>query len=361
MPESSKDSSQEDGPQSGGRRSLLTRVLIGAVVAPILTFVVLVVFFEHEAADDETPASVPGFRVSDGRILAPDGARFVVKGVTIPYGTFAGGDAKGLGTLNFLTVRSDLRRLRGLGVNTIKILVTPKPGDRDQMSRLRTVVRHARGQGFVVEIGAAFTGFESARDLMRELASTYRRDPYVWLQPMNEPNCPIGRPVPSCFDWLLWQRQQRALIKTIRAQGMTSPVVINTPGYSAALSRIDTYPLGDDGVVWGVHRYANVKVTFDDLDRVDERRAWADRSIDRAVIVDTVGSRAAKEFEPLSPWVAGFLDFVSDWVREEEGSGAIGFVWRWYDDNTMTRPSGALTPWGRLYVNGYLAQVPGRH
>ena len=251
MPESSKDSSQEDGPQSGGRRSLLTRVLIGAVVAPILTFVVLVVFFEHEAADDETPASVPGFRVSDGRILAPDGARFVVKGVTIPYGTFAGGDAKGLGTLNFLTVRSDLRRLRGLGVNTIKILVTPKPGDRDQLSRLRTVVRHARGQGFVVEIGAAFTGFESARDLMRELASTYRRDPYVWLQPMNEPNCPIGRPVPSCFDWLLWQRQQRALIKTIRAQGMTSPVVINTPGYSAALSRIDTYPLGDDGVVLG--------------------------------------------------------------------------------------------------------------
>jgi hypothetical protein len=160
---------------------------------------------------------------------------------------------------------------------------------------------------------------------------------------------------------VLWQRQQRALIKTIRDQGMTSPIVVNTPGYSASLSRIDTYPLGDENVIWGVHRYANVKVTFGDTDRVDERRAWADRSLDRAVIVDTVGSRAAQEFEPLSPWVAGFLDFVSQWVRDEEGSGAIGFVWHWYDDNSMTRRSGRLTHWGQLYMSRYIRQVPGRH
>jgi hypothetical protein len=137
--------------------------------------------------------------------------------------------------------------------------------------------------------------------------------------------------------------------------------VVNTPGYSAALSRIDTYPLGDEDIVWGVHRYANVKVDFGSADRVDERRAWADRSLDQAVIVDTVGSRAAEEFDPLSPWLTGFLDFVSEWVRDEDGSGAIGFVWRWYDDNTMTVRTGRLTSWGRLYFERYIRQVPGRH
>ena len=73
------------------------------------------------------------------------------------------------------------------------------------------------------------------------------------------------------------------------------------------------------------------------------------------------GSRAAEEFDPLSPWVTGFLDFVADWVRDEDGSGAIGFVWRWYDDNTMTRRTGRLTSWGRLYFDRYIRQVPGRH
>ena len=78
------------------------------------------------------------------------------------------------------------------------------------------------------------------------------------------------------------------------------------------------------------------------------------------MIVDMVGSRSSPEFRPLSPWLTGFLTFVRDWVRDDEGSGAIGFVWRWYGANTMTSSSGRLTPWGRLFRRQYLQQVPGR-
>ena len=216
-------SSDAAGQQGGGRGRLLTHVLVGAVVAPILTFAVLVAFFGDEASEDQDDTVRPGFTVRNGQIMAPDDRRFVVKGVVIPYGTFAGGDANGLGTRNFLNAPGDFKRLRGLGVNTIKVLVTPKPEDRSQLSRLRTVVSQAREQGLVVEIGAAFTGSTRARNLMRGLAAEYADDPYVWLQPMNEPNCAVSDPAPECFDWVLWQRQQRALIRTIRGQGMSRP------------------------------------------------------------------------------------------------------------------------------------------
>jgi Cellulase (glycosyl hydrolase family 5) len=344
----------------GGFRPFLLRVLAGAVAAPVLVLIVLAVASIDLTDEAPKPAKPPPFRVEGNRIVGPGGHRFVVKGVTMPYGTFAGGDANGLGTENFGHVKRDLLAVRRLGVNTIKVLVTPRPADRAQMPRLRTVITEARRRGLVVIIGAAFTNFRAARDLARDLAHEYRGDPYVWLQPLNEPNCPIGRPEPRCFDWVLWQRQQTTIIRTIRKQGMTAPIVVNTPAYSSDLSRIDTYPLGDDALVWGVHRFANVKVKFAATDRVDERRSWADRTLTRAVIVDQVGSRAASEFAPLTPWVAGFLDFTTDWVRNSEGSGAIGFVWRWYDDNTMTNRAGKLTTWGRVFVEHYLRQVPGR-
>ena len=359
-PKERTDPEAGNGGAGGSRRDLLVRVLIGAVLAPLLTFLVLVLFGEGDLEDPGKPERATPFHVAGNRIVAPDGTRFIVKGVTIPYGTFAGGDAKGLGALNFATVDHDLRRLKGLGVNTVKILVTPRPGDRDQAQKLRTVVGYARRQGFVVEISPAFTTFRRAAALTRQLAREYRDDSYVWLQPMNEPNCPSGSPVPDCFDWVLWQQQQRSLIRAIRAEGMESPVVVNTPNYSADLSKIDSYPLGDDSIIWGVHRFANFKLDFTERERVDERRSWAGRTLERPVIVDMVGSRSSPEFRPLSPWLTGFLTFVRDWVRDDEGSGAIGFVWRWYGANTMTSTSGRLTPWGQLFRQRYLQQVPGR-
>ena len=121
---------------------------------------------------------------------------------------------------------------------------------------------------------------------------------------------------------------------------MSSPVVVNTPDYSADLTRVDSYPLGDDASS-GASTATRTSSPLRPISTAWTSAAlWADRSLERPVIVDVVGSRAAPAFRPLSPWVAGFLDFVRDWVRDENGSGAIGFVWRWYGANTMTESSG---------------------
>jgi hypothetical protein len=135
--------------------------------------------------------------------------------------------------------------------------------------------------------------------------------------------------------------------------------VVNTPDYSRDLSHVDSFPLGDDNIILGVHRYSTTDRPFEDTDRQQERSAWADRSLEHAVIVDEVGG-AGPGLGPFSPWLAGFLDFVADWTRTRNGSGAIAFVWHWSDSNSMTASDGGLTPWGEVFVRRYLNSDPSR-
>ena len=352
---------------SGSRHPLLRRILLLGALA-------IVVAYGASWAISGNPETAPRqilgqsdddgdgtFHVEDGRIVDPDGRRFVVKGVVAVHGAFAGGDEAGFGATNYATAVADLARIKGLGVNLLRLLITPRPGDTAQLDRLYGVVRAARQEGLVVEIGAAFTTFDISNELMGRLARRYRDDHYIWLQPMNEPNCPIEAPGPECGDWELWQDQHREAIRVIRSRGMESPIVINTPGYSASLARIDSHPLGDDNIVWGVHQYANARLSFGGPERTEERNDWADRTLhDRAIIVDEVGGQAYPEHPPYSPWLPGFIDFVVEWIKHRNGSGAVGFVWHWSDSNTMTDAAGALTPWGRLYLDQYLRRVPAR-
>ena len=82
------------------------------------------------------------FRVDGNRILDPDGSRFVIKGVVTPYGTFAGGNPKGLADRNEERAPQDYARMRELGVNTVKVYVTPyRMLDEASQKRLDRVER----------------------------------------------------------------------------------------------------------------------------------------------------------------------------------------------------------------------------
>jgi hypothetical protein len=51
------------------------------------------------------------------------------------------------------------------------------------------------------------------------------------------------------------------------------------------------------------------------------------------------------------------IRFTRRWVERRDGSGLVGFAWRWSDGNSMTRRGGGLTPWGRAFVKGYLGRI----
>lgn len=302
--------------------------------------------------------SQSGFAVRANAIVAPNGQRFIVKGVVFPYGTLAGGQATGAGAANLRQAPATFRRLAGLGFNLVRVLTEPQPPSSPGREVLGRIVREARDAGLVVEISTAFADPAASVPWVRYLARTYRSEPYVWLQPANEPGCTGMPPPASCSDWSAWQRQQSELVKAIRGEEMRSPIVLNTPNYSSDLSKVDQYPLGDPDVVYGAHAYANNHLGVGAPERALYEGLWAGLARRHAVIVDEVGNFNGPNLPNSAQWASEFMTFTRDWVRQGGGSGAIGFTWHWVDPNTMTGDDGALTPWGRTFVDTFVRQLP---
>jgi Cellulase (glycosyl hydrolase family 5) len=347
--------------RSPKRISVLVTLTGGLVAGTIVALLVLISGGgdRPQAASRQHKPTQPGFHVDHGRIVAPDGRTFIVKGITAAYGTFAGGDQQGLGAVNYTDADSDFRLIRALGANTVRVFVTPATADPAQFARLRQVVRLARQQKLVVELANAFADTQSSLPWLRELARTFKDDPYVWLEPMNEPHCSPKPDKATCGDWALWQQEEREYVRAIRSQGMTSPIVVNTPLWSSSVENVPSYPLGDSNLVFGVHAYGNNRQGVTGADVPDYQRAMDSATGQLAVIVDEVGSWNGPAFANSFNWLQEFVDLVRGWVLQGGGSGAIGFVWRWSDPNTMVAPGGGLTPWGSLFVRRYLQPVAG--
>jgi hypothetical protein len=345
------------------RRHLVIVSAGGLVAAGALATVIVIALSGSQT--EKKPQSAPhraalqaaGFRVRMGRILAPDGQPFTVKGVAAAYGTFAGGDQGGLGAVNFDSARNDFAVLQGLGANTVRIIVTPATAAPAQFDRLRQVVRWARDRKLVVEIANAFSDPPTSLPWIERLARTYKDDPYVWLEPLNEPNC---SPTPNalCGNWKAWQTEQRAFIRAIRAAGMSSPIVVNMPNWSSSVEQVASYPLGDQNLVYGVHAYGHDNTGVTPQDVVNYQRSVSSSDGPIAVTVDELGSWNGPQFVNSISWAEQYLRLVRDSVLHERVDGVIGFLWRWSDPNTMTE-GGRLTAWGKLFVDGYLKPVPG--
>ena len=300
-----------------------------------------------------------GFRVEGNRIVAPDGSRFVMKGVVAPYGTFAGGDAAGLGRLNERSAFEDFERIAELGANTVKVYVTPTAVDDEAgRERLDKVVDAARAEDLVVVLTGFYAEFDETLPWVRRAAADYAADPYVWLLPMNEPGCTVPDPGAACTDYATWQREHRRYVEAIRAAGMDSPIMVNAPGYSWDLTGVREHPLGDSNVVLGAHRYANDArgLTAEGRHQIEE--GWARMARTRPVVLDEVGNYNGDGFANSVTWTREMISWARGWVEQGAGSGVVAFNWRWSDPNTLTSPeNGRLTEWGRIFVERFLEET----
>jgi hypothetical protein len=301
------------------------------------------------------------FRVEGNQILAPDGERFVMKGVVAPYGTFAGGDAAGLGRQNEQSAPGDFERIAGLGANTVKVYVTPSTvEDAAGRERLAEVVQAARDQDLVVVLTGFWAEFEETLPWVRRMAQEYAGDPYVWILPMNEPGCTVPEPGAACTDLERWEREHRRYVEAIREAGMESPIMVNGPGYSWDLSGVRDHSLGDDDVVLGAHRYANDAGALTSEGRHEVEQGWAELARTRPVVLDEVGNYNGDEFANSVEWTREMIDYARRWVEQGQGSGVVAFNWRWSDPNTLTSPEdGGLTEWGRIFVERFLERGDG--
>jgi hypothetical protein len=271
------------------------------------------------------------------------------------------------------TVERDFDMIKGLGCTVVRILIgfraTHEDADR---AFLIDVVRLARRRGFVVEISVSYTSVadnlntvvDGKRGWLTWLADRWKDDPYVWIQPMNEPNGSPPGDRSKLGDWAFWQREQQQYVAAIRAAGNTAPIIIHTPMWSWDLRGVETHPLDDPlhNLIFAVHRYANENQTFTDAERAACDRNWADLAARLPIIVDEVGGQ-----NPPTPmhldWNRGFLDYCADWVTHRDGNGVVAFNWYWCDDNSLTgdwrqhRNTGELTDWGIAFRDHYLSRV----
>ena len=179
----------------------MVRVLIGAIIAPILMLVALTIFDPfndgRRGAGAPSPARPPEpFRVQDGRIVVPKRwRRFVGEGrPRSPTGPSPVATAAASGRATTTAWGADFDRLKRVGVNTVRILVTPRPRDTRQLPRLRRFVALARERGLVVVIGPALTTFVAGGKLLRHTwHRRYRNDSAVWFLVMKDPNCSAAR------------------------------------------------------------------------------------------------------------------------------------------------------------------------
>ncbi len=366
--------------------SLMTRtvefvpVRILRWVAPVL-YVLAVGGLQLGRGDQEQPRAgivaegpsqavrpIRPYTVRDGKILDPDGRPFVVKGVVAVYGAFSGGDEAGFGEINYRNASRDFDEMKRRGINLVRVFIDFKNLDDYHKARLHDVVAWGRARGLIVYISVSGSGDEGRPDypcalpMLRYLGSEYRRDPGVWIGTMNEPNC--GGP--SCSDWSKWWSDHRAFVAALRSTGYAGPIVVNTVYWSSDLSKIGQYPLADDNLIYGAHRYGNENAKFSDALRREYDLKWADlaRTSRFAIILDEVGAWNGPQFVNSLEWASGFMDYVADWVNRRGGDGAIAFNWFWSDSNSLTGDwrrgisDNVLTRWGEIFFRQYVQKAP---
>ncbi|MGZ3610714.1 MAG: cellulase family glycosylhydrolase [Ktedonobacteraceae bacterium] len=321
----------------------------------------------------EAPPPTGMFRVRGNKIYDPQGKVFIVKGMTAVYGRFIG-DANGFGLTNYIHAQRDLDAMRLEGVNLVRIFVSATsahlpPGNShyiaDYMQELDNVVLWTTQRGMVAEITNSLThDFNESLQFVKQLADRYKSNRYVWIGPMNEPNCNISTGDPSkCSNWAYWQQQQRLYIQAIRRAGMTSPIVVNAVDWSRGLGKIASYPLNDSNIIYAAHRYpdAMTNFTFNAIDQADCDSEWADLTAQFPIIVEEVG--IVNDMKVYPAWGQAFMNFVSNWVKNRGGAGAVGFVYYWSDGNSMTGEpqhylsNGVRNQWGEIFYESYLTKV----
>lgn len=305
-----------------------------------------------------TPDYKGQFHVVGNKILTPDGKDFIVKGVVTVYGTFGGGNEQGYGYYNYVNAQHDFDAQKSIGINTVRIFVQASDNDAQHKATLTQVISWARQRGFVVEVANGSSTREASLPWLSYLASTYKNDPYIWIEPMNEPNCGTNGNQSECYNWQYWQTEENIYIHTIRDAGMMSPIVINSIDWSWDLSKINQYPLDDGNIIYGAHRYANNNATFDANEQASCNEFWANLSSNRAIVIDEVGTWNNPDAQNSFQWLQGFINFATNWVNQRGGAGVDAFVWSWSDPNSMTdAPDGKLNSWGNLFYTQYLQQV----
>jgi hypothetical protein len=182
------------------------------------------------------------FRVADGKILSPDGAPFIAKGINLYDSQLS------CCTTNAMNLFK--------GMNFVRVAVEHYAS----AAALRPYVAQLTSAGIVVEIEDhsapcckrnVLSGKALAKELdwYSSLAKAFKDNPHVWFGTMNEPD--------DRWNIASVAQQERSIYDAIRATGNTNPILLQCRGGWVADFAIQNpaYFASMTNVIWEPHFY----------------------------------------------------------------------------------------------------------
>jgi N-acetylmuramoyl-L-alanine amidase len=328
------------------RRKLLVAALVALVALPVAAF-----------AGVRAPGPHASFTVRGANIYDPQGHRFVVRGAVIAPGALTDPQGSRDGKL-LAGVRHDARTLAAMGVNTVRLDLSAVANSDERLAAIRRAVAAVRAAHLVVILSVRGGTSAEALTVASYLASRFRNDRSVWLQPAFDPSCDgATADRKRCVSWSAWRAEQRALVHAIRGAGMHSPILLSTPRRSGDLRLLAHYHLTDAGLIYGVHTHGGPRTKLTLANRKQLGKLFAGPRTRRFAIIDDDLGRVGPSGRLDTPgWSDAFTAFVTNWTINRGGDGAIASSWTRYGPAALRARHGAgLSRFGSIYASRFLA------
>ncbi|MGO9560366.1 MAG: glycoside hydrolase family 5 protein [Acidimicrobiales bacterium] len=326
-------------------------------------------------------STLPALKVAGSTLELTSGQRLVMRGVVVyavPFYETRGAPDPELAAVTRAAdgdPQAMFARIKALGFNTVKIPISTAVYSNDPyapggaagyLARLQAIVDTATAQGLFVDLSwwdalaerhSVITEYSSQFPMMNAVADTFRNNPNVIYEPLNEPN---GI---TLEQWLVTSER---VIEYWRATiGYRGVLIADTrnwswsfnPTYVTALIRYDKALLGQPELLIANNRFPNGNPCFCET----ERAVWdslVGQYIGRFPLVGTQYGIADSVGKPELRWGQDFAAYLKSYAIPSGFNGALAFVWNWVGPNTMTVAlTGELTPWGKAVVQS-LASPP---
>lgn len=306
-------------------------------------------------------------------IIAPDGSRFIVKGVQMFDYLFCGFEARtdqryreafviagrGAGSgvsnptgyakvsyKNEAYVESQIGLAQRMGANLIRVGVEPAvqfasepyvdPGDSQtypsDIVMLDTIIDVAERHGMVVQLQQSNDDVSNTHNItfLKWLAGKYFKRPHVWINPMNEP---LGYTSggANVNNATMWNNKVGPLVTALRADiagqpagtKFLNPVCVDPPGWAERIdlvtSQLAAAPYSTDpNLIINVHIYGRSgDYDFRNARLPEIRTRWANYLQNFCIVVgemgiDNLAGRLDPNIDPAIPSVS-----PTDWTQQQ--------------------------------------------
>ena len=322
-----------------------------------------------------TAADARPIRVSGAKIVDGGGHELKLRGVTWGGGRFV--PASPMDTLpapDIATAGADFKRIQRMGGNLVRVEVSSAANDDAHRRAFQRLQRLARARGLQILFANVPLSDADQGPWLQTLAGWLTGKPNVWYLPATDPNCGVFTADASCTDTETWIWTQGNAIRALRAAGVRTPIVVNTPEGSQSVSLDWAQALDDRNLVYGVHPSANgdhrftapdanalkvslrdatakVPIVFDDVARVQTTVQLQRSGTENAVRWTRTTTTTTDNLR----WSSGLLDWITGWTLIDGGDGAIVSGLGTRSRDLLLQGRSRYTTWGRTAAAGYFA------